>query len=437
MIANKTKQKKHLDFFIDGDEALRKRIFKESPLSQQAVFDLFSLLDETHFMFFLFYSAIPSTKGLWELFLIHLTAIASGTSKNRNYCEDYRLLSTVKGVSHCGVVKEKGLLLMGAAHGLWWEMADPNYKEQPDTHALWLALMATGPSRQVWEWWFEARCKEAEIMWAQYSSATGTTLIEMEADFEAWAEKHFGLVKPRTHWFPLVQMMLDTYHKAMVIKHKIALPYQRLAYTVAKAILARTQPHQFFDTFDIACGGLMRSISKYAPSLSMSFPKFAKEEIKYEIFYQLGNYNLINLPNEMWQLYRKYEHFKSDYIIKKQKYPSIKDLSQHYNLDYESVFEVYFLVGLQNPFSLDTKVYPDDDSARPITLKEKIEDVEEKEVKRLAENVEVILLSLKRLSLKHRKIFGLTHNFCDLLQEIEPDPVELQRFFSKPFCIVK
>jgi DNA-directed RNA polymerase specialized sigma subunit len=294
--------------------------------------------------------------------------------------------------------------------------------------------METGPSRQVWEWWFEQRCRELDMMWEKYNRETSPAkLLEMEHEFETWMEQHLGLVKPRAHWYVMARMMLDAFHKATVIKHKIARPYHRLAYTVAKSIAARNQPHQFFDTFDIACGGLMRAISKYAPSLSMSFSNFAKEEIRYEIFYQLGNYNLINLPNEMWQLHRKFEQYKREYILKTQRYPSIRDLADTYQLDYQTVYEVYFQVGLQNPFSLDTKVYPEDDSSRPITLKEKIEDQEEKEAQRLSENSELVLLSLMRMPIRKRKIFGLIYNLCDLLQEIEPDPVELHNFFfSKP-----
>jgi DNA-directed RNA polymerase specialized sigma subunit len=422
---------KQLDFYIEGDDELRKLIFREPSLSQQAVFELFSNLDEVHYMFFLFYASIPSTNGLWDLFLTHLAAVASGTSKNRNYCEDYYLLNEVKGQSHCGVIKDKYLSLTGAAHAIWWELADPKYDEVPDARAIWLALLETGPSRQVWEWWFEARCRELQNLWDEYGRGEMSVArqVEMEAVFEAWMEKNLGLLKPRTHWYAMMRMMLDTFHKATAIKHRIARPYHRLAYTVAKSVAARNQPHQFFDTFDIACGGLMRAISKYAPSLSMSFSNFAKEEIRYEIYYQLGNYNLINLPNEMWQLHRKFELYKQDFIMRTQKYPSIRDLALAYNLDYATVYEVYFQVGLQNPFSLDTKVYPEDDSARPITLKEKIEDHEEKEAQKVSENSELILLSLMRMPLQNRKIFGLIYNLCDLLQEIEPDQTEIQDFF--------
>ena len=454
----KARKSKKLDFFIDGDDDLRKLIFKEQPRSQQSVFELFSLLDETHSMFLLFYAAIPSKRGLWNLFLTHLAAVASGTSKNRNYCEDYSLLNksvteivpplpAVDYLEHVFTttedpveaktkgkgksVKDKYLALTGSAHALWWEISDPKYDESPNARALWIALLNTGPSRQVWEWWFDQRCRELKVIWAKYSTGNmpQQRQIEMEHEFELWVEEHLGLVKPRNHWYPMVRMMIDTFNKATAIKHKIAQPYHRLAYTVAKSIAARNQPQQFFDTFDIACSGLMRAISKYAPSLSMSFANFAKEEIRYEIYYQLGNYNLVNLPNEMWQLHRKFEQLKRDYVVEKQKCPSIRDLAETYKLDYQTVFEVYFQVGLQNPLSLDTKIYPDDDSSRPVTIKEKIEDHEDNESRRMSENSELILLSLLRMPIRKRKIFGLIYNLCDLLQEIEPDPVEIHNFF--------
>ena len=430
MVVKKQKKCKQLHFYIHGDDELRKGIFNDTPLTQQAVFELFSLLDEAHYMFFLFYAAIPSSKGLWELFMMHLSAVTSGTSKNRNYCEDYSLLSPVSGASSCGTIKDKYIGLTGAAHGMWFELANPQYNETPNARDLWVALMDTGPSRQVWEWWFEAKCKELKVLWDKYMVIPRQeNMIEAESEFEKWMEVNLGLLKPRNHWYAVAKMMLDTYKKSSDIKHKISKAYRRLAYTVAKSKAARNQPNQFFDTYNIANGGMMRAISKYAPSLAMSFPKFAKEEIRYEIFYQLGNYNVINLPNEMWQLYRKFEILKHEYVVKYSKQPSARDLALEYSLDYSTVFEVYFLVGLQNPCSLDTKIYPEDESSRPVTLKEKIEDHEDKESKRIAENSELILLSLQRMPLQKRRIFGLIYNLCDLLQDIEPDQTELHSFF--------
>src|SRR5208283_1414165 len=88
---------KKFDAYIDGDGELRKEIFAESPASQQVIFELFSQLDQSYYTFFLYFFSLPSS-GFWDVLLSQLSAIASGSARNRNFCEDYDLLRPVKEV---------------------------------------------------------------------------------------------------------------------------------------------------------------------------------------------------------------------------------------------------------------------------------------------------------------------------------------------------
>ena len=200
---------------------------------------------------------------------------------------------------------------------------------------------------------------------------------------------------------------------------------------VTRLIAAYNQPDQFMDTFNIAVTGLMRSISKYAPSMSMAFSNFCDKEIRYEVYYQLGNYNLVSLPHKIWKKYREFEDLKKEFQEKNQREPSLIELADYCNMDIDEVFEVYQQVGIQNALSIDQKIFPNDDSNYPVTLKDRLEDEHAVEQKREKEDHQILLLSLLRMPLKDRKLFVMIYNLCDLVQDLEPEYRELHNFFSK------
>jgi len=390
-MARKNKRKKTIlkqfDAYIEGDGELRKAIFAEPPATQQIIFELFSQLDHIHYGFLLFFASIPSS-SLWNIFLSQLSAVASGSARNRNFCESYELLNDVEDIENgVPIQREKVRNLVGASHALWWELADPNYEERPNTYNIWKALFDINPSRMTWEWWFEARCREFEDLWERYGGRLDGVA---EAMFEQWAQEKMGLLRPRTHWYIVGQKMLETHRAVTKIKHKIARPYMRMVYTITKSIAAYNQPDQFFDTFNIACTGLMRSIAKYAPSMAMAFSNFADREVRYEIYYQLGNYNLVTLPHKTWQKHREFERLRKEYFECYKKEPSLDELAKHYNLDREEVYDIYQQVAIQNPHSLDQKVFTDEKSNHPVVLKDRIEDPQIIENRRVQEDQEIL-----------------------------------------------
>ena len=418
---------KQFDAYVEGDGDLRRDIFAEPPASQQLIFQLFANLDHIHYGFFLFFSGIPSTT-LWDMFLSQLSAVASGSARNRNFCEDYDSLTQVKErTSPYGGVRDKILNLVGASHALWWEMSDPNYESKPNAYGIWKALIEINPSRMVWEWWFESRCREAVDLWERHKNHL--TEPGVVAKFEEWAEESLGLLRPRTHWYSVVMMFIDTFKRATAIKHRIALPYLRIVYTIAKSIAAYNQPNQFFDTFNIACAGLMRSIAKYAPSMSMAFSNFADREIRYEVYYQLSNYNLVTLPHKTWQKHREFEFLRKEFFEIHKREASLDELAEAYDLDRKEVYDIYQQVAIQNPCSLDQKVFSDEKSSHPVTLKDRIEDHQYVEAQKSHEDQEILFLSLLRMSQRDRKIFIAINNLCDLVQDLAPDKHDLDRFF--------
>ena len=64
-------------------------------------------------------------------------------------------------------MRDKVIDLVGTSHAVWWELADPKYKEKPNTMALWRALVELNPSRITWEPWFETIAKEAREKYMQ------------------------------------------------------------------------------------------------------------------------------------------------------------------------------------------------------------------------------------------------------------------------------
>ena len=427
MAKRKKSALKHFSGYIEGDDELRKQIFKAKAASQQEIFELFSCLDHAYYAFFEYFCSLPST-GFWDLLTGRVSAAASGSDRNRNFSENYNLLETVdEEQSEYMSKRVKTLNLVGAAHSLWFELADPQYKEKPDTLALWQALYDTNPSRTVWEWWLEARYLEAKKLWDEYKNELDEPYVI--SLFEDWAEYSLGLCKPRSHWFPVLMNLFRTCEEVLKVKHKIAAPYLRLVYTLTKSIAASNQPDQFIDTYGIGCAGLMRGIAKYSPSMAKGFASFVETEIRYEIYYQLGNYNIISLPHQTWQKYRKLEEIKKKYHQETGVDLSLEEFVSIFHLDREEVFEIYSQILMQNPQSLDQKLYPDEDCIQDVTLKDKIEDSQIPELRQLVEDQEVLLLTLTRMPLVERKFFILTHDLCDLSPNLAPEQRELNRFF--------
>lgn len=405
---------KRFDSYIDGDGDLRKEIFAESPATQQIIFELFSQLDQTYYTFFLYFFSIPMT-GYWDVILSQLSAITSGSARNRNFCEDYELLRPVREVKGpYTTLKDKVTDLLGASHAVWFELADPDFNEKPDTQALWLGLYDLNPNRMVWEWWFE-------------SKARLLTKARTPEQIAEWG-KEVGVVDPNMA-YPLSQRFLLTYQRATILKHKIANPYLRLVYTITKSIAAYNQPEQFLDTFNIACTGLMRSIAKYAPSLSTAFSNFADREIRYEIYYQLSNYNIISLPHKTWQKHREFEELKKKFFKEHGRDASLEDLIRTYEVSRTEVFDVYQQVAMQNPHSLDQKVYNDDKTDNKMTLRDRLEDSRCAEEREQSERQQFLQLALLRMSHRDRKVFVVSNGLADIVQEITPDANELKSFF--------
>jgi len=424
-MAKKRTSLKKFDAYIEGDGELRKAIFAESPASQQMIFELFAQLDQAYYSFFLHFCSVPS-HSFWDMILSQLSAIASGSARNRNFCEDYELLRPVRETKTCySTLRDKVIDLLGASHALWFELADENYDEKPNTYELWLALYNLNPNRMVWEWWFESKAREIKKI---DNDVKRSDYITRLARYEEWG-RSLELVDPKKHSYQTALLFKETYEKATKIKHCIANPYLRLVYTITKSIAAYNQPEQFLDTFNIACAGLMRSIAKYAPSLSMAFSNFADREIRYEIYYQLGNYNLISLPHKSWQKYREFEELRKVYFDTYRKEPSLEDLISTYSLVREDVYDVYRQVAMQNPHSLDQKVFNEDKSDNRTLLKDRIEDPKCIEERELSEKQQVLYLALLKMALRERKVFVVANGLIDIVQDIEPDRHELEKFF--------
>jgi len=422
---------KHFTGYIDGDDELRKQIFKNKPASQQVIFELFSCIDHVYYGFFQFFCAIPSST-FWDLITTRISAAAAIADRNRNFCEDYTILAKVTEVdSDHKISRPKIVELVGAAHDLWFTLADPDYNESPDSLSLWRALHEVNPSRVVWEWWLDSKYTEAKKLWNEHRFEFDDPYVISK--MEDWAQESMGLQKPRTHWWVLLKNLLETCEEVKKLRDKIANPYLRLVYTVAKGVAAYNQPEQFPDTYAIGCTGLMRGIAKYAPSMSLAFPTFAEREIRYEIYYQLGNYNIISLPHRTWQRHRKFEEMRADYHRQHGKELSLQEFSAVFHLDKEEVFDVYSQVAMQNPSSLDQTLYPEDDNphaAVDVTLKDKLEDPQIKELRGLMEDQEILLLTLKRMPLKDRKFFIFAYNLCELIHDdTKPNQDELTAFF--------
>lgn len=412
---------KKFDSYIEGDGELRKDIFSEKPASQQVIFELFSQLDETYYLFFLYFFSLPST-SFWNILLSQISAIASGSARNRNFCEDYDLLRPVTEIKTTfTTLKDKVPDLLGASHALWYEMSDPDYTLKPNTYNLWVAVYNLNPNRMVWEWWFESKARAIKNIWKDLGKPN------FEDALNKWGAS-IGLSNPDCT-FIVASKFIDTYDRATTIKHKIATPYLRLVYTITKSIAAYNQPGQFLDTFNIACTGLMRSIAKYAPSLSMAFSNFADREIRYEIYYQLSNYNLVSLPHKTWQRYREFEDLKKKYYKDTGVDASLDDLIKTFNLPRDDVYDIYRQVSMQNPHSLDQKVFSDEKADNKATLKEKIEDPKFIEQREASEKQQFLHLAMQRMSLKDRKIFMISNSLVDIVQDIAPDSEELKNFF--------
>jgi DNA-directed RNA polymerase specialized sigma subunit len=430
-MARRKKQVKQFSGYIEGDDELRKQIFKNKPASQQVIFELFSYLDHLYYGFFQFFCAIPSS-AFWDLIMSRISAAASVADRNRNFCENYAVLEkVVEKPSDFKPIRSKILDLVGAAHGMWFTLSDPDYSEQPDCLALWQAFYETNPSRVVWEWWIDQKYLEVKKLLDEHrDNLQEPHVVSL---FEDWAQESLGLEKPRSHWWITVKHLVELCAEVKRVKDKIANPYLRLVYTVTKGIAAYNQPDQFCDTYAIGCTGLMRSIAKYAPSMSLAFPTFAEREIRYEIYYQLSNYNIISLPHRTWQKYRKFEDMRNEYHRFHGKELTIQEFAEVFRYSLEEVYEVYSQVGMQNPTSLDQALYIDEDNPHvdvEVTLKDKLEDVQIKEMRNLFDEQEVLLLALKRMPSKLRKFFIYSNNLCELVHdEIKPNKDELTSFF--------
>ena len=427
----KNPRSKQFSGYINGDDELRKQIFKNKPATQQVIFELFSYIDHVYYGFFQFFCAIPST-GFWDLLTSRISAAASIADRNRNFCEDYSILGKVtEDESDYKISRPKIVELVGAAHDLWFVLSDPNYNEAPDTISLWRALHEISPSRVVWEWWVDAKYAEVKKLINQHKHEMDDPYVIDK--FEDWAQDSLGILKPRSYWWSLLRHLTETFETVKKFRDKIANPYLRLVYTVAKSVAAYNQPEQFPDTYAMGCTGLMRGIAKYAPSMSLAFPTFVEREIRYEIYYQLSNYNIISLPHRTWQRHRKFEEMRADYHKQHGKELTLQEFISIFHLDAEEVYEIYNQISMQNPTSLDQTLYPEDDSPHvsvEVTLKDKLEDPQIKEMRHLFEDQEILLLTLKRMPLKERKYFIFSHNLCELIHDDTlPNQDELHAFF--------
>ncbi len=434
----KSLSSKHFSGYIDGDDELRKQIFKNKPASQQVIFELFSCIDHVYYGFFQFFCSIPST-GFWDLITTRISAAAAIADRNRNFCEDYSILAkVVEEDSDYKISRPKIVELIGASHDIWFVLSDPEYENSPDAISLWRSLHEVNSSRVVWEWWIDARYAEVKkLLWQHKNEMDDPYVINK---FEDWAQESMGLLKPRSHWWALIRHLTETCEEVKKLRDKIANPYLRLVYTVAKGVAAYNQPEQFPDTYAIGCTGLMRGIAKYAPSMSLAFPTFAEREIRYEIYYQLGNYNIIALPHRTWQKYRKFEEMKTEYHRQYGRELSLQEFIEIFHLDKEEVYDVYSQVSMQNPSSLDQTLYPEEDNPHvsvEVTLKDKLEDPQIKELRGLFEDQEILLLTLKRMPLKDRKFFVFSYNLCELIHDDpKPNRDELLSFFVNQSNVV-
>jgi RNA polymerase sporulation-specific sigma factor len=422
---------KYFSGYIDGDDELRKQIFKNKPASQQVIFELFSCIDHVYYGFFQFFCAIPST-GFWDLITTRISAAAAIADRNRNFCEDYSILEKVaEEESTYKISRPKIIELVGASHDLWFTLADPSYSESPDGLSLWRAFHEISPSRVVWEWWFDARYVEAKNLFDRHRNEMSDPYVIDK--IEDWAQNSMGLLKPRSHSWALIYRLMEMCEDVKKLRDKIANPYLRLVYTVAKGVAAHNQPEQFPDTYAIGVTGLMRAIAKYAPSMSLAFSTFAEREIRYEIYYQLGNYNIISLPHRTWQKHRKFEEMRIGYHREHGRDLTLQEFIEIFKLDKEEVYDVYSQVSMQNPTSLDQVLYPEEDNPHvsvEVTLKDKLEDPQIKEMRSLFEDQEILLLTLKRMPLKTRKFFIFSHNLCELIHDdVRPNEDELASFF--------
>lgn len=429
-MARKKSSAKQFSGYIDGDDELRKQIFKNKPASQQVIFELFSCIDHIYYGFFQFFCSLPSTQ-FWDLITTRISAAASIADRNRNFCEDYTILEKVNELdSKYKISRPKITNLLGASHDIWFTLSDPDYSNSPDSISLWRSFHEVNPSRVVWEWWIDAKYAEVKKLWDTYKHELDDPYVISK--FEDWGQDSMGLLKPRKHWWVLLRHLMETCEEAKKLRDKIANPYLRLVYTVAKGVAAYNQPEQFPDTYAIGCTGLMRGIAKYAPSMSLAFPTFAEREIRYEIYYQLGNYNIITLPHKTWQRHRKFEDMRNEYHKQYGKELSIPEFAKVFHLNLDEVYEIYSQIAMQNPASLDQSLYVEEDPHLlfDVTLKDRLEDPQLKEIRGLLEDQEILLLALKQMPLKERKFFIFAYNLCELVHDdIKPNKYDLISFF--------
>ena len=423
------KRKKVLKTFtgyIEGDDDLRKQIFKQKSANQQVVFDLFSQLEHVYHEFFQFFCSVPSTI-FWEMLTTRLSAVASGSDRNRNFCENYASMAHVQEISSGYATKrEKIVDIVGSSHALWFALSDPEYEECPDTLALWRGFYDLGVSRVVWEWWLDACHDKISAMYIKYRNDLNDPYAVSQ--MEDCVQSTLGLLKPRQHWWVVTQRLMDVYSRINRIKDRISQPYLRLVYTITKSIAAKNQPDQFPDTFDIGVAGLMKSIVRYSPSIAMSFSAFAEREVRYEIYFQLSNYNIVALPHSSWQKYKKLEEMRLEHNRKFGVDLTLLEFADF--LGSSEAFEICQQIAMQNPVSLDHAVYEDSTASNEVTLKDKIEDVQAKEVRELMEDQEILISTLKRVPFRDRKFFTFMYALCDLTHDaMVPDKEDLERFF--------
>jgi DNA-directed RNA polymerase specialized sigma subunit len=115
---------------------------------------------------------------------------------------------------------------------------------------------------------------------------------------------------------------------------------------------------------------------------------------------------------------------------------SLQELAEAYDIPLAEVLEIYSQIALQNPHSLEKRLYSNDDVGQVTTPKDRLEDPSARETRVQEEEKEVLRLTLERMPLK-RKLFALLNNLVDLAQDILPDQIELQNFsnMKAPDCV--
>lgn len=166
-------------------------------------------------------------------------------------------------------------------------------------------------------------------------------MIEVEVRVGGSRDTLYGVIRHLRHHMANIR----TYHK------QVLEAYARKVMVLAKG-LGRT-PEQIEDNLQAGMMGLQRAIYYFDPERGKALSGIAAWWVRAAILSELKNgANLVRTPANVWQLHRKYEDIRTKHCLNEGEWGEIARLAGKGHT-FESVEEVYMLVGLNRPASLE------------------------------------------------------------------------------------